>query len=308
MQLPPGRFVLLLIALMSNGCGGDDGDGVDGGIGGDGGNGGVDAASCDPVATWTPVDTDGPDGESVLQCLSRLAGSNTDDRIPEDQLYAITTFGGPGDEQPVACSGQPDADGTWYYAANAHRFECGATYRLVDSARTTCVVVRVADIGPHICVEEAAAMPIWDVSPLAADTLVGETSVGWSEGKLVVGAQVSTQTPLGPCDDLAMPPTGAGFIGGPCTRDADCGFAQGRCETATDGYPGGHCTADCIDTCPDQVGAFALTACEPGQSGNRCVSQCDFTLFTSGCRDGYSCIPRLADPGATRVCEPVACF
>lgn len=259
-----------------------------------------------PLPPWVPADTGGPDGEGVSECLTRLGGG-TDDRRPADQAYDLTTFGGPGDEQPVACAGAPDADGTWYYAASSQRFSCGQKIRIVDEARTSCVVVEVADLGPNICVEEAGEMPIWDVSPLAATQLFGVTSVGWSEHRLVRGAPVDNRHALGPCA-LGSPGNFLrGFIGGPCTSAADCAYAGSTCLTE---LPGGACSLDCSTTCPDATGSVAYTACVDMAGTRRCLARCDFTLFGSGCRAGYACErrPHPTGAGADRwVCLPAAC-
>ncbi len=288
-----------------------DAPGVDGGAR----DGGIDAggdAGCtleDPPtpAAWVPVDTGGPAGESLSACLSRV-GSRTDDRLPESQRYEVTTFGGPGDEQPTACGGM-DADGTWYYAANRQRFACGQRVRLVTPDRSECVVVEVADLGPNACVEEAGGQPLWDVSPLAAQALFGVTSVGYSEHRAVLGAPVGSANTLGPC----TPPAGAdlrGFIGGPCTSDADCSYTGGTC--LRDGFASGYCTLACpTGSCPDRAGAFAFTGCAMLAGAPNCAARCDYTLFETGCREGYGCeeVPHPTNPSGTarRVCLPLTC-
>ena len=275
-------------------------------------DGGADAgctvAMPPPPAAWVPVDTAGPAGESVSACLTRV-GSLTDDRLPESQRYDLTTFGGPGDEQPVACGG-PDADGTWYYAANRQRFACGQRVRLVTPDRGSCVVVEVADLGPNACVEEAGGQPIWDVSPLAANELFGVTSVGYSEHRAVLGAPVGGANALGPCSVASTDLSG--FIGGACTTDADCSYTGGRCLRAAAGFPRGHCTLDCTSaSCPDRSGSFAYTGCAPIGAEALCAARCDYTLFATGCRDGYGCerVPHPTNPSLPmrRVCLPLPC-
>ncbi|MBW2463819.1 MAG: hypothetical protein JRH11_19370 [Deltaproteobacteria bacterium] len=282
------------------------------------GDGGVDSSRPDTDggcteaperSPWVPADTGGPAGESLSACIGRV-GSLTDDRLPVTQDYDITTFGGPGDEQPVSCA-SPDADGTWYYAANAQRFTCGKRIRVVDTARSRCVIVEVADIGPNACVEEAGAMPIFDVSPLASQALFDVDSVGWSEHRAVYAAPVDNDNALGPCDHhdaLSVPLRG--FIGGACASAAECAFTSGTCLTDAVGYPEGMCTRPCDTRCPDAVGPNAYTACHRFPDGaNRCVAQCDFTLFANGCRDGYGCFDSAGLNGgpARQVCMPVTC-
>jgi len=263
-----------------------------------------------PPPPFMPVDTGGPAGESVDACIARV-GSMTDDRLPADQGYDLTTFGGPGDEQPVSCIGAPVADGTWFYAANAQRFACGQRVRLVDAARTRCVIAEVADVGPHACVEAAGGRAIWDVSPLASEELFGVTSVGWSDHLAVFGAPVGPDNALGACDHLADPGALlAGFIGGSCDGTADCAFTGGTCLTASVGWPGGHCSSDCTSACPDRAGPYAYTACHAFEDGTtRCLARCDYTLFATGCRAGYGCVDsRNPATGALRrVCLPASC-
>lgn len=287
-----------------------DAGSVDGGSVDGGGDAGCVLEPAPTPATWVSVDTEGPAGESVSACLSRV-GSLTDDRLPESQRYEVTTFGGPGDEQPVACGGM-DADGTWYYAANRQRFACGQRVRLVTPDRGECVVVEVADLGPNACVEEAGGQPLWDVSPLAAQALFGVTSVGYSEHRGVLGAPVASTNALGPCTAPAAPDL-AGFIGGPCTTDGDCSFTGGMCLRSSAGFPSGYCTLACpTGSCPDRAGSFAFTGCAEMGGAPNCAARCDYTLFATGCRAGYGCeeVPHPTNPAGAdrRVCLPLACL
>jgi hypothetical protein len=264
-------------------------------------------------AAWTVPSSGGPAGETVTECLARAPTPSTDPSVPEDQRYDLTTFGGGADTQSVSCGGT--ADGTWYYAADAQRFACGQHVRLVDAGRTHCVIVQVADVGPHVCVEIGAGAPIWDVSPLAAMQLFGGSSYGWSDRMGVIGAPVGADQTLGACDAMLSATPLAGFIGGACTSDADCAYAGGVCRTAAQGYPGGYCTLACATgSCPDQAGANAFTGCaDLGGTGEAmCAARCDYTLFpTTGCRDGYGCYDRPHPTSPTgahrRVCLPLPC-
>ena len=88
----------------------------------------------------------------------------------------------------------------------------------------------------------------------------------------------------------------SGWIGSPCTTDADCDYTDGVCLPEGDGFPGGTCSQTCASTCPDEDG-YPITACiddaelpasVPDEDGS-CLSRCDFGLYASGCRSGYGC-------------------
>jgi hypothetical protein len=265
-----------------------------------------------PVPPWLPVDTGGPDGESVGSCLQRMGRGKTDARIPWDQRYALTTFGGPGDEQPVDCGDPRGADGNWYYAANLQRFPCSQRVRLVDGGRQRCVVVEVADTGPHACVEEAAALPAWDVSPVTALHLFDTRSAGWSRLRLVYGAPVNAANELGPCDEQLVEPAqfSRGSVGGACEDASECSYEQAFCLGANEGWPAGYCSAPCAGQCPGTAGPHALAVCARFEDGSsNCLARCDFTLYPSGCRDGYECDLAfgLEPDSRVQVCMPPRC-
>jgi hypothetical protein len=271
-----------------------------------------DPACASEPRTWTPATTAGPEGESVERCLRRLGRGQTDLRIPADQSYVLTTFGGPGDEQPVDCGDPRGADGKWYYAANLQRFACGQKVRLVDAKRRRCVVVEVADTGPHICVETAGGRPMWDVSPLASLHLYGLRSTGWSNGRTVHGAPVDASNELGPCDEQLQSAAeiGRGSVGGVCRDASECRYAGALCLGADSGWPGGYCSARCGGSCPSLAGPHSLSICSRLPDGSAgCLARCDFTLHERGCRDGYRCDRAPAtDSGAqTEVCLPDRC-
>lgn len=126
---------------------------------------------------------------------------------PSDNLYFLTEFGGGADTQNLSCSprGGPRADGTWYYIADSWRFGCGTRVRITNPANGKSVVAQVADVGPNICIEQAAGKPVIDASPLVTHYLFGR-SVGWSDHALVRAEVVPSSTALGPT-------TGAGNAG-----------------------------------------------------------------------------------------------
>jgi hypothetical protein len=164
------------------------------------------------AACTTDVEVDSPfedeeatEGASVTTPLA-LTGcrGHADSAIPADDTYVITTFGGPGDHQPMSCGGR--ADGTWYYAASRQRYGCGARIAIRGNGR--CVVAQTDDYGPDVCVERAVARPIMDVSPAVARALFGSSSFGWSDRVTVTVEEVARSTPLGPCATTSEPPPG----------------------------------------------------------------------------------------------------
>lgn len=106
-----------------------------------------------------------------------------------------------------------------------------------------------------------------------------------------------------------------GFIGSPCAADTDCDYAGGRCLLASEGFPGGSCTADCAQFCPDADG-FPTTFCTDAgalptgvtTADGACLQRCDFGAYPfSGCRQDYGCVEaaRANEPASmTYVCLP----
>lgn len=168
------------------------------------------AIACCAGACTTDVSVDTPfedeeatEGASITQPIA-LTGCHgqADSAIPADHAYVITTFGEPGDQQPMSCGGR--ADGSWYYAASRQRYGCGA--RIAIRANGRCVVAQTDDYGPDVCVERAANRPIIDVSPAVARALFDHASYGWSDRVVVSVEEVARATPLGPCAPAPEPP------------------------------------------------------------------------------------------------------
>jgi D-alanyl-D-alanine carboxypeptidase len=113
---------------------------------------------------------------------------------------------------------------------------------------------------------------------------------------------------LCPREELPAPRPNQGWIGGECASDADCAeIGGGLCLTGDDGYPGGHCTRACTETCPDRAGLNATTFCVAAPAGDLCHSRCDFELFGErGCREGYACLEGTRPSGSRSapVCFP----
>jgi hypothetical protein len=169
--------------------------------------------------------TSGASVETSARGLSNCHGQASTS-IPADHQYVITTFGGPGDAQPMSCGGY--ANGTSWYAASRQRYGCGSHIKV--EANGKCVVVQTDDYGPDVCVENAAHMPIIDVSPLVSKALFGESGAGWSDHMVVTVTEVDDATPLGPCQ--AGPMTSTTCASATLDRDV----ASGTCvQSADDG-------------------------------------------------------------------------
>ncbi len=115
----------------------------------------------------------------------------------------------------------------------------------------------------------------------------------------------------GPVCDPWTP--GVEWIGADCGHDDDCGYEQGMCLLAEEGFPCGTCSQPCDEFCPDEVGTpetFCIDAVDVGfnMSEGLCVSQCNPEIFGgNGCREGYACVAleRFEQPGVVRsVCVP----
>ena len=118
--------------------------------------------------------------------------------VPADHQYFLTTFGGGRDTGRMACG--RIADGRWLYMADKWRFGCGAHVRIENPRDHSYCIVEVADVGPNICVEQAAHRPIIDASPLVAEHLFGASSAGWSDHFKITVTEVPKTTALGICD------------------------------------------------------------------------------------------------------------
>ncbi len=313
---------LSVTALVAAGC--DEGGVIDidarrdvgmsdGGLadaGPDAGDGGpLDDAGCAPLPEpYVPLDTNGPAAESVAACEARV-GSSTPSLGPMGQRFSVQTLGSVGSPVALSCGG--NGDGSTPYASRSQVFGCGQRLRVVDLARSSCMVVESQTSGPHVCAEESASAAVLDLSPLVTSAVLGQSSVALVDGREVFVAPVGNTNALGACDHVSTPAAAlAGFIGGPCNQDDDCSFTDGVCQLASEGYPGGHCTRPCTTSCPDQAGANAFTGCAAPDDTLRCYARCDFTLFSTGCRPGYGCFtePAPGAGGADRdICLPLLC-
>ena len=147
--------------------------------------------------------------------------------IPSDDVYVMTTFGGPGESGTMSC-GTSTKNGSWYYAASRQRYGCKALIRIEGNGK--CVIARTDDYGPDVCVEKAAGKPIIDVSPLVAKAIFGVSGLGWSDHRTVKVTEVSDSEPLGPCS-VSNPDPGTGGSGG--SGGSASGVSAGTMLTAT---------------------------------------------------------------------------
>ena len=111
-----------------------------------------------------------------------------------------------------------------------------------------------------------------------------------------------------PVQEIRPEPDTAGparWIGEPCQQNSDCHYNGGFCLKSGEGFPGGHCSKSCTNTCPDKSGK-PVTFCVSNDAGKGiCVSQCEKTA----CRSGYQCLLRSRISDATKlkkVCLPPA--
>ncbi len=154
------------------------------------------------LATAACVGDDASDGVSVRVDALTVGGYDCPTHgeiagrtIPADHRYDITTFGGGADTQPMACGGI--ADGRALYIADSWRFGCHAHVRVSHPTNGRSCVALVGDVGPNICVEQAAGRAVIDASPAITQYLFGISSSGWAERRIVVAELVAASVPLG---------------------------------------------------------------------------------------------------------------
>jgi hypothetical protein len=183
--------------------------------------------------------------------------------------YGLTTFGGPGDYQTLACTNANSKNDQPWFVASSQRYGCGVHLK-ITTASGKCVVARTDDAGPASFVESRAGIAVLDSSPSVTKYLFGITSgLGYSDlrdhpGRYNVTA-VKTTLPLGPCDGSASGGTSSGGTssggsssggssgggsssGGSSGSGAACS-TDGQCNPGNDGSgmicSGGQCVAGC---------------------------------------------------------------
>jgi hypothetical protein len=206
--------------------------------------------------------------------------------IPSDGDYDLTTFGGPGDSQSVACGGSTN-DGSWWYAASSQRFGCGA--KLQIEANGKCVVAQVADYGPDVCVENAAGRPIIDASPLVSKALFNSSELGWSDHAEIHVTEVSSSTPTGACQSQSSSSsTSVSSSSSATTGGAGGGGGSGGSSASAGGGSGGAGAGDASSS--STGGGMACTGdgdCNPGNDGSGMI--CTNHVCVPGCHHDYQC-------------------
>ena len=197
-------------------------------------------------------------------------------------VYGLTSFGGAGDCQSVACGGPSSCDTQPWYSASSQRYGCHVHLQVTANGR--CVVVETIDSGPASYVESDANIAILDASPSVAQYLFGVSSLGWSDNKDNPGeyeVHVSvTSAALGPCDGASS--GGSNSSGG----SAGSGGSEGSGGSASSGAGGG-AGAGGGDGAGGGVSCSSDGDCNTGSdgSGQICVQgQC-----VAGCNADWEC-------------------
>lgn len=135
----------------------------------------------------------------------------TSSTIPSSGNYYLTSFGYSASDDGVMYCGQSTKTGSWYYAADAQRYNCGTRIAITNPATGKCAVAETDDVGPASWVENAVSMPIIDASPLVSEYLFGVKGAGNTDKLLVHVVVVPSSTPLGAGN---CPSSGGGGGGG----------------------------------------------------------------------------------------------
>lgn len=191
--------------------------------------------------------------------------------------YGVTTFGGAGDEQAVACGGRTSTITKWY-VASSQRYGCHVHLQ-VTAKNGKCVVVSTEDAGPASWVESDAGRPVLDSSPAVADYLFGESGLGWSDLK---GGQydvtvTKTSAALGPCDGTST-----------STGDGDTSTSTGddtSTDTSSDSSSDDGSGSD--DSGGTGIACGSDGQCNPGNNGSGLI--CVGGQCVPGCHHDYQC-------------------
>jgi len=117
--------------------------------------------------------------------------------IPSNGNYYLTSFGYSANDDGIMYCGEYTKTGSWFYAADAQRYNCGTRIAITNPATGKCAVAETDDVGPASWVEDAVHMPILDASPQVSMYLFGVKGAGNTDKLLVHVATVPASTPLG---------------------------------------------------------------------------------------------------------------
>ena len=203
--------------------------------------------------------------------LESTAGTASEEAMSKSihTSYGMTTFGGPGDFQPLACGGNSRNAGDWY-VASSQRYGCNK--HLMITANGKCAVARTADAGPASFVESNAGIAVLDASPALGRYFFGESSLGWSDihshpGKYVVHVEV-TSLPVGPCD---------GNGGGSSSSSSSSGgSSSGGSSSSSGGSSSGGSSSSSSGSSSSSSGGASCGSdgdCNPGNDGSGLICQ-----------------------------------
>jgi hypothetical protein len=231
---------------------------------------GIFSMHCSNGSSGDGSETEGASSEAMVSSIA----SN----------YGVTTFGGAGDYQKMAC-GQNSRTANKWYVASSQRYGCHVHLQLTTPSGK-CVVVSTEDAGPATFVEQKAGKPILDSSPAVAQYLFGESGLGWSDvkkspSKYSVTATKTTAA-VGPCTGAA--PSGGTTSGGATSGGTPApGDDDDDDNTPSGGTSGG---APSGGTSGGQACA-SDGQCNPGNDGAGLI--CSGGTCVPGCHSNAQC-------------------
>ncbi|AKJ00438.1 serine protease [Archangium gephyra] len=157
----------------------------------------------------------------------------------------------------------------------------GYAYSISLPPRTYFALATIDDDGDNEFFEEGERVGFWrDATAFEALDVKRDQAI----------RDVSfTLVPYRPVEEAPEP-----VVGKPCTSDGQCGTA-GLCVTASQGYPGGYCTLECLTAaCP--VGSKCYANTEGTEA--YCYATCTGMGSQGTCRTGYVCYDDGAGGGA----------
>jgi hypothetical protein len=228
----------------------------------------------------------------AVACSGASDNTSTTDSTSQDMstaihtTYGITTFGGAGDYQTLACTGKNSKVDQQYYVASSQRYGCGVHLK-ITTASGKCVVARTDDAGPATFVEQRAGVAVLDSSPTVTNYLfpgvgeLGYTDLHSHPGRYNVTV-VKTTLPLGPCNAAS---SGGDTSGGDSSGDTSGSDTSGSDTSGSSGSDssGGSSSGS--------SGGGATCAhdgdCNPGNDGSGLI--CSGGQCVPGCHSNAQC-------------------